>query len=1569
MKKLKLLFASLALVLGSGAMQAQDAGTYYIQNVSNGKWMGPGNNWSTQASVLNHADYWKMAKISDGVYTLESVVSNGGTSYYFAGEYCDGGATNFTFSPVAGKENVYTVANGDGKFMTTNGTIVNMTGTDATAAVSQWKLWSEADMAAGMAAATVENPFDATYLIKDHDLGRNNRDYSKWSNTGATAPKSSADFQGATVYSVEAYCKTFDVNQTLTGVPNGVYALRVNGFYRQDGSNANLPYLYANESNVTLPVRTGSENNMQDAAVSFVAGNYLSDPVYVQVTDGTLKVGVKTEGNSCWVIFKNFHLTYYGNVTVAEVQLADYVKAYNEAHTVAVAFTEGSMFASDWTALQTAITNNTIDLSGDVTQSQLETATANLKAANTAATLAVSKKTSYDNAVTLIDGGSNVDLTSIVVNAGFELGTMEGWTSADGGAQANNKNFSKMSGEHFVERWKNGAALGNGSLTHDPLCLPKGIYTITAEAQNIEQYNGNAGGTGYFLCANDEKAEIGVAGTYSTSVILTEKQDLTIKFLLDNCTGNWISCDNVTLTYVGEDFPAYTLVTGKMNADVAAAQTAADEAFQANKTIANYNTLTAAIAAAQASKDAYAIAATAIANAEDLQTNHNFATAAAATTFAEAIAAIKVPYTNNTLTTDAGNAAGTTLGTVVTGWHAGANSAAAKYLNNGFSLNDFDAALYINTWSIEGESDGSNFKVPFYEYFAGDGSALAANTWTGTLTGLEDGLYEVSAWVRIRTKNAETAVDDLKGITMNVNGGTAVDVTEGEQVGTSRFQLKEYTAQGLVKNGTLNLNIVIDGENNIHWLSFKNVKYAKVRDLTPEEAAVAPADLALDATATVFVGKTLTLTPTSTTADASIDGFVTWESDNEGVATVSSTGVVTPVSYGTANITVTSTLNSSATATCEVTVTAPLYSEAENLDFADGPVVNSNIRTYAKDIAGTDVANMQTVAGWTMNVANGDAKASGIMTYGSSNGMGDASVFAPATNPNGETTGNVFGMVGVWTGSVQYVQPVKLPAGAYTITVPIYRNGGGSALTKNLIGVILDDNTEHFATTKTYAANAWTTETISFVINDETYGKLSIGLNAPNVGSGSSQRLWIAGFDIVYEPFASTADYADLNDAIDANEGKTLGFQAGEYAPYNNVEVLEALAAAKAIDQTANNAQSAIQAATAALTGATWTANTTDVDAIYNGSFSSENDWGLTGWTRTNGWGQQRNDVDATSASSSYGYYNQPGSLQYGNQGVYSMPLKGNTVYQLSFKYASWENNSNNGMTVSVLNGEDGMAALSFEANGKKYNTKGAFVTKTFVFATGAAGNYVLTLGNSGNTVMTDVSITKAASQVLEFADGQPLVKYAPGTYPAVKVSRTMTKDRWVTAVYPFALSIPTALSGMVSVATLDSYNKETGALGFASASANTANVPFLMRSTNETAIAMINANGLTATNVAVAAATVSDATAAEASLKGTYAVKEITNDEKNYVLSNNVIYPVGTAGATINPYRAYIQIAQDAPEARLSFFVDNEEVTGIEGIQMEKVAKGAVYNLNGQRVEKAKKGLYIQGGKKLYVK
>ncbi len=136
-------------------------------------------------------------------------------------------------------------------------------------------------------------------------------------------------------------------------------------------------------------------------------------------------------------------------------------------------------------------------------------------------------------------------------------------------------------------------------------------------------------------------------------------------------------------------------------------------------------------------------------------------------------------------------------------------------------------AFYINTWSVEGNTDGSNFKTPFFEYWTVDANSLEAKTFTATQTGLlPNTTYQVSAWVRVRQTNAQTKVDN--SIQLQVGSGDAVDVTAGDQVGSSQFYLKEYIAVGSTDaDGKLTITFTVAESSNISWLSFKNVKYMK----------------------------------------------------------------------------------------------------------------------------------------------------------------------------------------------------------------------------------------------------------------------------------------------------------------------------------------------------------------------------------------------------------------------------------------------------------------------------------------------------------------------------------------------------------------------------------------------------------------------------------------------------------------------------------------------------------------------------------------------------------------------
>ena len=76
----------------------------------------------------------------------------------------------------------------------------------------------------------------------------------------------------------------------------------------------------------------------------------------------------------------------------------------------------------------------------------------------------------------------------------------------------------------------------------------------------------------------------------------------------------------------------------------------------------------------------------------------------------------------------------------------------------------------------------------------------------------------------------------------------------------------------------------------------------------------------------------------------------------------------------------------------------------------------------------------------------------------------------------------------------------------------------------------------------------------------------------------------------------------------------------------------------------------------------------------------------------------------------------------------------------------------------------------------------------------------------------------------------------------------------------------------------------------------------------------------------------------------------------------------------TVAANRAYLHILTTlAPDAaagsRMMMVFDDEEVTGIKSIDHSQLRGGDYYNLSGQRVAKAQKGLYIVNGKKVVIK
>ena len=153
---------------------------------------------------------------------------------------------------------------------------------------------------------------------------------------------------------------------------------------------------------------------------------------------------------------------------------------------------------------------------------------------------------------------SPTDVTYAITNSGFEYRNLTGWTNnitKGNNTYGNNNNFSSKAGIGFYESWQasGNGGLGNaGTFTQTLANMPAGLYELSVYAQNIEQYNNNAGGTGMFLTANNDQTEIGANGQYKVRTTLQTDGNLTIGIKLVNCTGNWIAIDRFGLQFYGD---------------------------------------------------------------------------------------------------------------------------------------------------------------------------------------------------------------------------------------------------------------------------------------------------------------------------------------------------------------------------------------------------------------------------------------------------------------------------------------------------------------------------------------------------------------------------------------------------------------------------------------------------------------------------------------------------------------------------------------------------------------------------------------------------------------------------------------------------------------------------------------------------------------------------------------------------------------------------------------------------------------------------------------------------------
>ena len=172
-------------------------------------------------------------------------------------------------------------------------------------------------------------------------------------------------------------------------------------------------------------------------------------------------------------------------------------------------------------------------------------------------------------------------------------------------------------------------------------------------------------------------------------------------------------------------------------------------------------------------------------------------------------------------------------------------------------------------------------------------------------------------------------------------------------------------------SGTVQINFIAGGTANVVFKDGANEVESVA--ITVYESTVTISGL--PSTSSVFINQTINLGSTiSVSTTGSCSNGVTWESEDDNIAEVSSTGVVTGKALGTVDITVTSSSYPSATMTCSVTVVRTSFTSADS--FQDGhkyiiaAVGYSNPNELYYLPAGTEIVDSNPSATQIISMAN-----------------------------------------------------------------------------------------------------------------------------------------------------------------------------------------------------------------------------------------------------------------------------------------------------------------------------------------------------------------------------------------------------------------------------------------------------------------------------------------------------------------------------------------------------------------------------------------------------------------------
>ena len=196
-----------------------------------------------------------------------------------------------------------------------------------------------------------------------------------------------------------------------------------------------------------------------------------------------------------------------------------------------------------------------------------------------------------------------------------------------------------------------------------------------------------------------------------------------------------------------------------------------------------------------------------------------------------------------------------------------------------------------------------------------------------------------------------------------------------------------------------------------------------------------------------------------------------------------------------------------------------------------------------------------------------------------------------------------------------------------------------------------------------------------------------------------------------------------------------------------------------------------------------------------------------------------------------------------------------------------------------------------------------------------------------------------------------------------VTMTRTI-KEGYNTVVLPFTLTANQVSAAFGAGTEVYAYSDQKDDEGDVQINFNkgdgsiTANVPVLVKATAASNSQTFEGVQIVASDGAVVEGDYFD-------FVGTYAPTPVAAGD--YFIGNGALYK-SENNTSMKAFRAYIHAKAQIPGAKVTLFIDNiaTSISEINGIEAEP---GVMYNIAGQRVNKAQKGIYIVNGKKVLVK